>query len=100
MTTVCNETEEVIKQEKTTLIAVLSNIETSLNQLKTNMGNINSEITNMKTKIRSIKKEISIIRSEVGELIKLEIKSNLKKLEIILKEWNMIVGLYDDYNMK
>lgn len=37
LTTVCNEAEEVIKvikQEKTTLIAILANIETSLNELK------------------------------------------------------------------
>jgi hypothetical protein len=82
---VYQEAEEVAKQEKTILIAVLANMETTLNQVKADvkeLGNIKTELGNMETRLKNDMR--TIIRSDVASLVKCEVTNQLKNLEIIV----------------
>jgi hypothetical protein len=82
---VYQEAEEVAKQEKTILIAVLANMETTLNQVKADvkeLGNIKTELGNMETRLKNDMR--TIIRSDVASLVKTEVTNQLKNLEIIV----------------
>jgi hypothetical protein len=77
---VYQEAEEVAKQEKTILIAVLANMETTLNQVKADvkeLGNTKTELGNMETRLKNEMR--TIIRS-----VKTEVTNQLKNLEIIV----------------
>jgi hypothetical protein len=82
---VYQEAEEVAKQEKTILIAVLANMETTLNQVKADvkeLGNTKTELGNMETRLKNDMR--TIIRSDVASLVKTEVTNQLKNLEIIV----------------
>jgi hypothetical protein len=60
------------------LIAVLVNMETTLNQVKADVKELEKMETRLKNDMRTI------IRSEVASLVKTEVTNQLKNLEIIV----------------